>query len=39
MAYSDEHKMLLTSANDGSLGVFDLRKPNLYAMSDNFNED
>jgi len=39
MAYSSEHNMLLTSANDGTLGVFDLRKPVLYAMSDNFNED
>lgn len=39
MAYHTEHNMLLTSANDGTLGVFDLRKPILYAMSDNFEED
>lgn len=31
--------MLLTAANDGMMGVFDLRKPELYAMSDNFEED
>ena len=31
--------MLLTSANDGSLGVFDLRKPELYAFSDSCNQD
>ena len=31
--------MLLTAANDGMLGVFDLRKPVLYAMSDSFGED
>jgi WD40 repeat protein len=39
IAYSFEHKMLLTTANDGTLGVFDLRKPILYAMSDSFGED
>jgi WD40 repeat protein len=37
--YASEHKMLLTAANDGTLGVFDLRKPVLYAMSDSFGED
>ena len=31
--------MLLTAANDGMLGVWDLRKPELYAMSDSFEED
>ena len=31
--------MLLSAACDGHLGVFDLRKPELYAMSDNFEED
>jgi hypothetical protein len=31
--------MLLSSSNDGMLGVFDLRKGQLYAMSDNFEED
>ena len=39
MAYHEENKMLLCSANDGMLGVFDLRKPALYAMSDSFGED
>ena len=39
MIYSDEHKMLLAAANDGMLGVFDLRKGVLYAMSDNLEED
>lgn len=39
MVYSTEHKLLLASANDGCLGVFDLRKPELYAMSDCFGED
>lgn len=31
--------MLLTVANDGHLGVWDLTKRDLYAMSDNFEED
>lgn len=31
--------MLLATANDGCLGVFDLRKPVLYAMSDSFECD
>ena len=31
--------MLVTTACDGMLGVFDLRKPELYAMSDCFEED
>ncbi len=39
MTVSDDKTMLLSSANDGHLGVFDLRKPELYAMSDNFEED
>lgn len=39
MALNDEKNMLLSSSNDGCLGVFDLRKPELYAMSDNFEED
>lgn len=39
MTYVDEHKMLLSVANDGMLGVFDLRKGKLYAMSDCFEED
>ena len=39
MAYRESEKMLLCSANDGTLGVFDMRKSNLYAMSDSFGED
>ena len=31
--------MLVSASGDGCLGVFDLRKPELYAMSDNFEED
>lgn len=30
---------LLSVANDGHLGVWDLGKQDLYAMSDNFEED
>lgn len=39
MDYALEQKMLLTAACDGTLGVFDLRKPILYAMSDSFGDD
>lgn len=39
MTFEPNNKMLLASANDGCLGVFDLRKPILYAMSDSFSED
>src|SRR5688500_2730353 len=36
----DVHQNVLVSASgDGCLGVFDLRKPELYAMSDNLEED
>jgi hypothetical protein len=31
--------MLVSCGCDGMLGVFDLRKNELYAMSDNFEED
>jgi len=31
--------MILSSSNDGTLGIFDLRKSKLHAMSDNFSED
>ena len=37
--YNDDAKMLLSVANDGMLGVFDLRKSKLYAMSDSFDVD
>ena len=36
---NDEGTMLLSAANDGNLGVWDLRKQSLYAMSDCFEED
>ena len=36
---NEKGNMLLSSCNDGHLGVFDLRKGDLYAMSDNFEED
>lgn len=39
MDFHADTKWLFTSANDGTLGVFDLRKPSLYAMSDSFCED
>lgn len=39
MKMNDEGTMLLSAANDGMLGVFDMRKGSLYAMSDNFEED
>jgi WD40 repeat protein len=39
MALNNEKNMLLSASNDGCMGVFDLRKPELYAMSDNFEED
>lgn len=39
MFYAEDHKMLMAATNDGMLGVFDLRKGTLYAMSDNFEED
>jgi WD repeat-containing protein 55 len=38
-AYNEEAKMLCSVANDGMLGVWDLRKSKLYAMSDNFEVD
>lgn len=31
--------MIVCASGDGMLGVFDLRKKNLYAMSDHFEED
>jgi WD40 repeat protein len=39
MTMNEEKTMLLSASGDGCLGVFDLRKPELYAMSDNFEED
>lgn len=38
-AYNAGAKMLCSAANDGMLGVWDLRKSELYAMSDNFECD
>ena len=39
MKFSPNNNMLLSTSNDGHLGVFDLKKGSLYAMSDNFEED
>ena len=39
MKLNTERNMLVTASGDGHLGVFDLRKSELYAMSDNFEED
>ena len=37
--YNAKAKMLCSVANDGMLGVWDLRKSKLYAMSDSFEVD
>ena len=39
MAFNKKENQLVCSSCDGMLGVFDLRKKQLYAMSDNFEED
>mmetsp|Transcript_18482 Transcript_18482/g.31636 ORF Transcript_18482/g.31636 Transcript_18482/m.31636 type:complete len:299 (+) Transcript_18482:239-1135(+) len=39
MTFSRETQQLLSASGDGMMGVFDLRKKELYAMSDNFEED
>ena len=39
MKLNNEGTLLLSASNDGHLGVFDLRKQKLYAMSDCFEED
>ena len=39
MVYNKPKEMLVSASCDGTLGVYDLRKPELFAMSDNFEED
>ena len=39
MVFNAEAQQLVAAGGDGMLGVFDLRKKELYAMSDNFEED
>lgn len=39
MDYRRDLNQLVTASTDGMLGVFDLRKKELYAMSDSFEED
>ena len=39
MCYHKESQQIVSVSNDGMLGVMDLRKGKLYAMSDNFEED
>ncbi|CDW71936.1 wd repeat-containing protein 55 [Stylonychia lemnae] len=39
MKFAQNHNMLVSASGDGHLGVFDLKKGELYAMSDNFEED
>ena len=39
MAYKNDLSQIVTASCDGMLGVFDLRKKQLYAMSDHFEED
>ena len=37
--FNEEEQMVCSVANDGCLGVWDLRKGTLFAMSDSFEED
>lgn len=37
--YNLKENMIVSSSCDGMLGVFDLKKGELFAMSDNFEED
>ena len=39
LTLNNDKSMLLSAANDGHLGVFDLRKGELYCKSDCFEED
>ena len=39
LTFNQSANQLVSVSNDGYLGVFDLRKKELYAMSDNFEED
>jgi WD repeat-containing protein 55 len=39
MIFNKDAYQLVSASCDGMLGVFDLRKQELYAMSDNFEED
>jgi WD40 repeat protein len=39
MGYKRDLNQLVCASGDGMLGVFDLRKKSLYAMSDHFEED
>lgn len=39
MTYRSDISQLVSASCDGMLGVFDLRMKQLYAMSDNFEED
>jgi WD40 repeat protein len=39
LVFNKEANQIVSVSNDGHLGVFDLRKKELYAMSDNFEED
>ena len=39
LVFNKEANQIVSVSNDGYLGVFDLRKKELYAMSDNFEED
>lgn len=39
MVYNKPKEMLVSASCDGTLGVYDLRKPELFALSDNFEED
>ena len=39
IVFNQAANQIVSVSNDGYLGVFDLRKKELYAMSDNFEED
>jgi WD40 repeat protein len=39
MTFNPDCQQIVSASCDGMLGVFDLRKKELYAMSDNFEED
>ncbi|CAG8454110.1 14633_t:CDS:10 [Ambispora leptoticha] len=39
LAFSAEHKTLVSTSGDGTLSVYDIRRPNLLAMSDNQDDE
>jgi WD repeat-containing protein 55 len=39
MTYSSQHKTLLAVGGDGYLSTWDIRKPNVLAMSDQIEDE